>query len=92
MPNPLFDDRDVDLILNDLVGLDRLLALPAFAGHDRQTIQLFLDASRSLARERLFPAYRSIDSDPPKSNAPPSTQSGRPRASMASTIAMKPLP
>lgn len=66
MPNPLFDDRDVDLILNELVGLGRLLALPAFAGHDRETIQLFLDASRSLARERLLPAYRAIDAEPPR--------------------------
>ena len=66
MPNPLFDDRDVDLMLNELVGLGRLLELPAFAGHDRQTLQLFLDAARSLARDRLYPAYRAIDSEPPR--------------------------
>ncbi len=66
MTNPLIDDRDVDLILDELLDLGQLLALPAFAGHDRQTVTLFLEASRALARDRLFPAYRAIDTDPPR--------------------------
>lgn len=66
MANPLVDDRDVELILDELLDVRRLLALPYFAEHDRETLQMLLDASRELARDSLFPAYRAIDAEPPK--------------------------
>jgi hypothetical protein len=33
--NPLIDDRDVELILDEVIDLGRLLRLPYFADHDR---------------------------------------------------------
>jgi butyryl-CoA dehydrogenase len=64
--NPLVDDRDVELILADVIDLDRLLALPYFAEHDRETCAQLLAACRELAREVLYPAYRALDADPPR--------------------------
>ncbi|HSS01411.1 MAG TPA: acyl-CoA dehydrogenase [Kofleriaceae bacterium] len=64
--NPLVDDRDVELILDEVLDLDRLLRLPWFADHDRETCQMLIAAARDLAREALFPAYRMLDAEPPR--------------------------
>jgi butyryl-CoA dehydrogenase len=64
--NPLLDDRDVELILDELLDIRRLLRLPHFADHDRETCELLLGATRALAREVLYPAYRVLDADPPR--------------------------
>ena len=64
--NPLIDDRDVELILDEVLDLGRLLRLPYFADHDRETCELLLASARGLARDALFPAYRALDADPPR--------------------------
>jgi len=64
--NPLIDDRDVELILDEVLDLPRLLELPYFTEHDRDTCQMFVESCRDLARDVLFPAYRTLDADPPK--------------------------
>jgi alkylation response protein AidB-like acyl-CoA dehydrogenase len=65
MTNPLFDDRFMDFLLDDVLDIDALFALEPFKAHDRETVQLFLDGARRVAREELFPRYRAIDRDPP---------------------------
>jgi alkylation response protein AidB-like acyl-CoA dehydrogenase len=67
--NPLIDDRDVELICDELLGTDRLLALPYFAAHDKATFAQLIDAARTLAREALYPAYRAMDAEPPRLEA-----------------------
>jgi len=64
--NPLLDDRDVELILDEVLDLGRLLRLPHFADHDRETFELLLASARGLARDALFPAYRALDTEPPR--------------------------
>jgi alkylation response protein AidB-like acyl-CoA dehydrogenase len=64
--NPLIDDRDVEFILDELIDLGRLLGLPYFAEHDRETCDLVIASARELAREQLFPAYRALDAEPPR--------------------------
>jgi alkylation response protein AidB-like acyl-CoA dehydrogenase len=64
--NPLLDDRDVELILDEVLDVDRLLGLPYFAEHDRETCEMLLAAARELARETMFPAYRALDAEPPR--------------------------
>src|SRR5262245_814156 len=64
--NPLIDDRDIELILDEVLDLTRLLALPYFAEHDRETCEMLLAAARDLARDVLFPAYRALDAEPPR--------------------------
>jgi alkylation response protein AidB-like acyl-CoA dehydrogenase len=64
--NPLIDDRDVELLCDELLGIDRLLALPYFADHDRETFAQVISASRDLAHDVLYPAYRTLDAEPPR--------------------------
>ncbi len=65
MENALISDALVDFLLEDVVDLDALLALPAFAEHSRETCTLYLDAARRVAREVLFPSYEAMDKAPP---------------------------
>ncbi|HEY3805202.1 MAG TPA: acyl-CoA dehydrogenase [Kofleriaceae bacterium] len=64
--NPLIDDRDVELLCDEVLGIDRLLALPYFADHDHDTFAQVIAASRELARGVLFPSYRALDTEPPR--------------------------
>lgn len=64
--NPLIDDRDVELILDEVLDVARLFRLPYFAEHDRETVAMFIGAARDLARDVLFPAYRILDAEPPQ--------------------------
>jgi butyryl-CoA dehydrogenase len=66
MPNPLLRDRDVDFLLYELLDAPSLCAWPAFAEHSRETFDLYLGATRRLAREVLYPAYRAMDAEPPR--------------------------
>jgi alkylation response protein AidB-like acyl-CoA dehydrogenase len=64
MTNPLVDDRDVEMILDELLDVTALTRVPYFADHDRDTYELVLASARALARDQLFPAYRALDVDP----------------------------
>ena len=64
MSNPLIDDRDVEMILDEMLDL-AALQVPHFADHDRETYELVLASARSFAREVLFPAYKTLDEAPP---------------------------
>ena len=66
MANPLIPDELIDFLLDDVLGLDRVLALPAFAAHTRETCALFLDSARRVARGVLFPAYEEMNRDLPR--------------------------
>lgn len=63
--NVIIDDRDVDFVLYDVLRVERLLSLPAFAEHGRETFDIYLRTARRLAREVLFPLYRTMDVEPP---------------------------
>jgi alkylation response protein AidB-like acyl-CoA dehydrogenase len=64
--NPLIDDRDVAFLLDEVLGVSRLTELPYYADHDRGTFELVLTSARRLARDVLYPAYRTLDESPPK--------------------------
>lgn len=64
--NPLFDDREIDFLLYDVLRVEGLLALPPFAEHDRDTFAHVIEAARRLAREVLWPAYRELDLELPR--------------------------
>ena len=64
--NPAIDDRDVEMILDELIDLGALLRLPYFAEHDRETCEQVLASCRTVARTDLLPAYRALDADPPR--------------------------
>lgn len=64
--NPLVNDRDVDFVLYEVLDVEQLCALPAFEEHSREVFDLYLDATRKLARQHLFPTYKAMDEAPPK--------------------------
>jgi alkylation response protein AidB-like acyl-CoA dehydrogenase len=63
--NPLVSDRDVAFILEHTIDLDRLLELPYFEDHSRETVTLYLENARRLAREVLAPGYKVTDEEAP---------------------------
>lgn len=63
--NPLLSDRDVDFLLYEVHDAQSLFALDAFREHSRETADLFLASVRRFARERVFPAYRATEDEPP---------------------------
>jgi alkylation response protein AidB-like acyl-CoA dehydrogenase len=65
MANPLLRDRDVEFLLYEVLRVDELCALPAFAEHSRETFDLVLASARKLAREVLFPAFKPMDEEQP---------------------------
>lgn len=66
MVNPLLSDRNVEFLLREVIDIDALLALPAFADHTADTCAMYVQSARKLAREVLWPAYKPMDEAPPK--------------------------
>ena len=66
MANPLLRDRDVDFVLYDVLKVEQLLTLEPFANHDRRSFDMMLGSVRKFARNRLWPTYKPMDSDPPQ--------------------------
>lgn len=64
--NPLLNDRFIDFLLFETLDVEALLALPAFAEHNRETVEIYLSSARRLARQYLFPAYKPMDEAPPR--------------------------
>lgn len=64
--NPLLSDRFVDFLLDDVLDVAQVCALPAFSAHGPETVKPWLAACRRVAREVLYPTYRPMDVDPPK--------------------------
>jgi alkylation response protein AidB-like acyl-CoA dehydrogenase len=64
--NPLVDDRDVEVLLDEVLAVADLTRLPYFADHDRETFEQVIASARTLARDSLYPAYRALDVDPPR--------------------------
>src|SRR5262245_37037358 len=64
MPNPLFRERDIRFVLHEVSDVEALCELPGLSLHNRETIDLYVDACRRLAREHLFPAYAPMDHEP----------------------------
>lgn len=64
--NPLVSDPFIDFLLRDVLDVEGLCKLPAFASHSRETIDPWFAACRRVAREVMFPSYRAIDLEPPR--------------------------
>lgn len=64
--NPLVDDRDVDFLLDDVFDLAALTKLAFFGDHDRETFGAFIASARRVARSHFYPAYRAMDTEPPR--------------------------
>ena len=65
MANPLLSDRNVEFLLREVLDLEALLGLPAFADHTTETCEMYVQSARKLARDVLYPAYKPMDETPP---------------------------
>jgi len=61
----IFNRRDIDFQLFDVLGLEELLAAPLYDLHDRQTVEAVLDLAERIAVEAFQPSYRPSDLNPP---------------------------
>jgi butyryl-CoA dehydrogenase len=62
--NPLLDDRTVAFLLDEVLDLRAHLAIPYFAEHDREGVDLLLDGVRKLSRRVLYPTWKLQDEQP----------------------------
>ncbi len=69
MTDPLLRRTDVDFLLFDWLGLERLLEHGQFADHNRETIGAVLDLSERLAADVFLPHYKASDSIEPTLDA-----------------------
>jgi alkylation response protein AidB-like acyl-CoA dehydrogenase len=64
--NPLVDDRTVTFLLDEVLDLRAHLAIPYFAAHDREGVDMLLEVVRKLARRVLYPTWKAQDEQPPQ--------------------------
>jgi butyryl-CoA dehydrogenase len=62
--NPLVSDRNVDFLLYEVLDVEGLCRLPAYADHTRETFDLVLRGARKFAREVILPTYKPMDEEP----------------------------
>jgi alkylation response protein AidB-like acyl-CoA dehydrogenase len=64
--NPLFNDKDVEFLLYEVLHAEKLCELPAFQEHSRDVFDMYLSTVRKFARDDLYPAYKPMDEEPPQ--------------------------
>lgn len=65
MSAPFYSRATLNFLF-DLHGLDTLFELPRYAGTDRSSVDLLIDASEQLAESALLPILREMDRKPPQ--------------------------
>lgn len=62
----IVDRRDLDFILFELLGVERVLAQPRFAAYDRLAVVQMLDTAQGIAEESFLPVAALIDANEPR--------------------------
>jgi alkylation response protein AidB-like acyl-CoA dehydrogenase len=65
-PSPLTNRRNLDFMLYEVLGVDRLCAYPRFAEHSRDTFGAALDLAHQIALEKFLPHNRKSDLNEPQ--------------------------
>jgi alkylation response protein AidB-like acyl-CoA dehydrogenase len=63
--SPLTNRRNLDFMLYELLGVDRLCSYPRFADHSRDTFGAALDLAHQIALEKFLPHNRKSDLNEP---------------------------
>ncbi|MFP4305158.1 MAG: acyl-CoA dehydrogenase [Rhodosalinus sp.] len=63
---PAVNRADLDFMLFDWLGAERLCALPRFAGQGAEDYRAFLDLAERLAEQEFLPAWKPSDSAEPE--------------------------
>lgn len=62
----LIDPTHLRFTLDEVLALGNVLALPAFAVHDRESIDQILATAEALAIERFLPSFGHLDANEPR--------------------------
>lgn len=62
----IVDRRDLDFVLFEMLGADRLAERPRFAAYDRTAMTQILDAAQALAEEVFLPIAAEVDANEPR--------------------------
>lgn len=65
-PSPLTNRRNLDFMLYEVLGVDRLCAYPRFSDHSRDTFGAALDLAHQIALEKFLPHNRKSDLNEPQ--------------------------
>lgn len=61
-----YSREHLNFVLFDVVGADRLSQYEYFADHDKESMQMYLDATDQFAKEYLFPTLVEMDRNQPE--------------------------
>lgn len=61
----IVDRRELDFVLHELLGVERLLAHPRFAAYDRDAIRQMLDTAQQIAEDKFLPIAAEVDANEP---------------------------
>jgi len=64
--SPLIDRRNLDFMLYELLGVERLIAYPRFAEHSRDTFDAAIALAHQIALEKFLPHNRKSDLNEPR--------------------------
>lgn len=65
MAEKFVSKRNLDFLLYEVMGAERLSELPYFADHSRETYDLVMDTALKLARNLMYPYLREMDEKAP---------------------------
>ena len=65
MAGKFVSKRNLDFLLYEVHGLERLSQLPYFEDHTRETYNLVMDTALKLARNLMYPYLREMDEKAP---------------------------
>lgn len=61
----IVDRRELDFVLYELLGVERVLRHPRFHAYDRSSIQQMLDVAQKIAEQKFLPTAAEIDANEP---------------------------
>jgi alkylation response protein AidB-like acyl-CoA dehydrogenase len=64
--SPLIDRRNLDFMLHELLGVERLVRYPRFAEHSRDTFDAAIALAHQIALEKFLPHNRKSDLNEPR--------------------------
>jgi butyryl-CoA dehydrogenase len=62
----IVDRRNIDFLLFDLFGLEKILTNPYYAHCDRATVSQVFDSAERIATDRFLPSSAELDANPPR--------------------------
>lgn len=66
MEYPFYSKKNLRFLLNQVHEVNQLSQYPLYQHHDKETFELFLDATEDVAKEYFFPIFTEMDRDEPQ--------------------------